>query len=186
MAKSFSYKAAKNRWNIPLAIITSLAFTTSYAYANETNETNETQVNPMTNTSVIAYPEANAVLDQLHRAASLADWEVYFSLYLPDAVFIGTDATEHWGMTEFEGYARPTDGWTYEPKSRTLISAYTQHKDQVLMFDELLDSASYGLSRGTGTLIKTDKGWKVAQYHLSFPIPNEIAKEITTRIKSKM
>lgn len=182
MAKSFSYKAAKNRWNIPLAIITSLAFTTSYAYANETNET---QVKPMTNTSVTAYPEAHAVLDQLHQAASLADWELYFSLYLPEAVFIGTDATEHWSMTEFEGYARPTDGWKYIPKSRIFTSANTQKSDQVLMFDELLDSASYGLSRGTGTLIKTDKGWKVAQYHLSFPIPNGIAKEITTHIQSK-
>ena len=51
------------------------------------------------------------------------------------------------------------------------------------LFDELLNSPSYGVSRGTGTLIKTNGEWKIAQYHLSFPIPNGIAKKITAEIK---
>lgn len=126
------------------------------------------------------FSQAESVLDSLHQSASEADWNRYFSLYLPDAVFIGTDANEHWNMVEFERYARPTKGWTYSLKQRKL----TRHND-VIVFDELLDSPSYGVSRGTGTLLLTSSGWKIAQYHLSFPIPNEIAKEITGRIKSQ-
>lgn len=168
-------------------LMSSLAFialSTGQVHATQAIEEVSTPVQSI-NDSANQYPDASAVLDKLHLSATKADWDSYFSLYLPEAVFIGTDATEHWGMTEFEGYARPTDGWKYTPQSRVFVSVNTQHNDQVLMFDEILDSVSYGLSRGTGTLIKTKKGWKIAQYHLSFPIPNEIAKEITAKIKSE-
>jgi len=131
------------------------------------------------------WSQAEVVLDSLHQSASEANWNRYFSLYLPDAIFIGTDATEHWTMPEFEGYARPTDGWEYTVKGRTLVPVTTLNGDKVLVFDELLNSASYGVCRGTGTLLLTRDGWKIAQYHLSFPIPNEIAKEITRRIQSE-
>ncbi|WP_394392175.1 nuclear transport factor 2 family protein [Shewanella woodyi] len=124
---------------------------------------------------------AEQVLDKLHQTASDGDWDSYFSLYLPDAIFIGTDANEHWTMKEFQQYARPTQGWTYTLKSRKLNTV--QKLNKVIVFDELLDSQSYGISRGTGTLVLTDMGWKIAQYHLSFPIPNAIAKEITATIK---
>ncbi|MBE7215884.1 nuclear transport factor 2 family protein [Shewanella benthica] len=160
--------------------MTSASLVTVQAYAAQVTAPQLTTGKPSK-----PFPKAAAVLDQLHQAATRADWDTYFSLYLPEAVFIGTDATEHWSMSEFEGYARPTDGWEYTVKNRVFVSVKTQKNDRVLMFDELLDSASYGLSRGTGTLIKTDSGWKIAQYHLSFPIPNEIAKEITARIKSE-
>ncbi|RTR38451.1 hypothetical protein EKG38_13120 [Shewanella canadensis] len=130
------------------------------------------------------WSQAEAVLNSLHQSAAEANWNRYFSLYLPDAIFIGTDATEHWTMSEFEGYARPTDGWKYTVQGRTLVPLTTLNGDKVLVFDELLNSASYGLCRGTGTLLLTNSGWKIAQYHLSFPIPNEIAKEITGRIKT--
>ena len=165
---------------IALTVIAGASLVTVQAYAAQVTAPQLTK----DNTSK-PFPKAAAVLDKLHQAATRADWDTYFSLYLPEAVFIGTDATEHWSMSEFEGYARPTDGWEYTVKNRVFVSVKTQNNDRVLMFDELLDSASYGLSRGTGTLIKTDSGWKIAQYHLSFPIPNEIAKEITARIKSE-
>ena len=165
---------------IALTVIAGASLVTVQAYAAQVTAPQLTK----DNTSK-PFPKAAAVLDKLHQAATRADWDTYFSLYLPEAVFIGTDATEHWSMSEFEGYARPTDGWEYTVKNRVFVSVKTQNNDRVLMFDELLDSASYGHSRGTGTLIKTDSGWKIAQYHLSFPIPNEIAKEITARIKSE-
>lgn len=130
------------------------------------------------------WTQAETLLDSLHQSATEANWDRYFSLYLPDAIFIGTDATEHWTMSEFEGYARPTDGWEYTVHGRTLVPLTTQSGDKVLLFDERLNSASYGLCRGTGTLLLTSSGWKIAQYHLSFPIPNEIAKEITGKIKA--
>ncbi len=123
--------------------------------------------------------QANNVLDNLLLYATTADWDNYFALYSRNAVFIGTDATEHWNMVQFEQYARPTKGWNY-----TLIERKTVRHDNVIVFDEILDSKSYGISRGTGTLLLTEEGWKVAQYHLSFPIPNDIAKKVTTQIKA--
>ena len=30
--------------------------------------------------------------------------------------------------------------------------------------------------------VQTSEGWKIAQYHLSFPIPNDKAKRITSLI----
>ena len=50
-------------------------------------------------------------------------------------------------------------------------------------FDELLDSEKYGTSRGTGILIRTDAGWKISQYHLTFPLPNDLADGITQQIQ---
>ncbi|MCG9729183.1 nuclear transport factor 2 family protein [Shewanella sp. Isolate13] len=123
--------------------------------------------------------QAAAVLDALNQYSSAADWDNYFALYDEKGIFIGTDVNEHWGKAEFERYARPTKGWRYDLTRREM----TQHGD-VIWFDEILSSPSYGVSRGTGTLIKTANGWKIAQYHLSFPIPNAIAKSITEQIKA--
>lgn len=50
-------------------------------------------------------------------------------------------------------------------------------------FDEILWNDNYGTCRGTGVLIRTDHGWRIAQYNLSIPIPNDVARELTTRIK---
>ncbi|QYK02465.1 nuclear transport factor 2 family protein [Shewanella psychrotolerans] len=123
--------------------------------------------------------QAAVVLDNLHQFAAKADWDNYFSLYTDDAIFIGTDASEYWNMTQFSQYARPTKGWSYALIERKMV-----RHDDVIVFDELLDSQSYGVSRGTGTLLLTASGWKIAQYHLSFPIPNKIAKKITNQIKA--
>ena len=142
-------------------------------------QTQDTQVQSAQTTSSSDQQAAAQVLDLLNQYSSDADWDNYFALYRKDGIFIGTDASERWGMAEFEHYSRPTKGWRYDLTERHLI----QHGD-VILFDELLNSPAYGVSRGTGTLIKTDGNWKIAQYHLSFPIPNEIAKQITAEIKA--
>ncbi|MGI2055833.1 nuclear transport factor 2 family protein [Shewanella baltica] len=142
-------------------------------------QTQDTQVQGAQITSSSDQQAAAQVLDLLNQYSSDADWDKYFALYRKDGIFIGTDASERWGMAEFENYSRPTKGWRYNLTERHLI----QHGD-VILFDELLNSPAYGVSRGTGTLLKTDGYWKIAQYHLSFPIPNEIAKQITTEIKA--
>jgi len=120
-----------------------------------------------------------AVLDNVHTYAANADWDNYFALYTDDALFLGTDASERWTMAEFAAYARPTKGWRYQATDRHLL----RHGD-VIAFDELLDSPAYGQSRGSGVLLNTPTGWRILQYHLSFPIPNAIAKDITGRIRA--
>lgn len=136
-----------------------------------------------------ATPEQDitAVLDALHAAAARADGPAYFALYTPDATYLGTDAAERWSLTEFKGYAMPYfskgQGWTYVPRERHITIAPVDCRC-VAWFDELLDSQSYGTSRGTGTLVLTPDGWKVSQYALTFPIPNDLAHGMTDQIKA--
>jgi len=127
------------------------------------------------------------VLDRFHAAAAHADFKGYFDLFAPQGVFIGTDAHEVWTVDEFKAYAKPAfdagKGWTYTPRERHVTIA-PDPCHCVAWFDETLDSQAYGTSRGTGVLVKTPAGWKVAQYALTFPIPNDLAKDVTEPIKA--
>jgi len=127
-------------------------------------------------------------LDRLHQAASAADGPTYFALFTPDAVYRGTDATELWTLTEFRAFAEPYfsqgRGWTYVPRQRHISIAPTDCAC-VAWFDEILDSESYGTSRGTGVLVRGDDGtWRIAYYALTFPIPNALARDMTARIRA--
>jgi ketosteroid isomerase-like protein len=124
------------------------------------------------------------VLAAFHTAASEADGETYFGLFTDDAVYLGTDASERWTVEEFRAFADPYfsegRGWTYTVTSRNIAIG---PNGSTAWFDELLWNESYGTCRGTGVLIETPDGWRIAQYHLTFPIPNALAKEMTERIK---
>ncbi|MBD3585785.1 nuclear transport factor 2 family protein [Salinimonas sp. HHU 13199] len=125
------------------------------------------------------------VLNELHDSAANADMNTYFSLYADDAVFIGTDASEIWSLDAFKAYAEPVfssgKGWTYMPAKRHIT---VSDSAQTAWFVEMLHSETYGTTRGTGVLVKSDGRWKIAQYHLTIPIPNAIAKDVTSKIKA--
>ncbi|MHC4976045.1 MAG: nuclear transport factor 2 family protein [Planctomycetota bacterium] len=126
------------------------------------------------------------VLDEFHDAASRADLDRYFSHLSSRGHFLGTDASERWSKQAFEEYARPFfeagQGWTYTPLSRHVQIDLDR---KCAWFDETLESENYGTSRGSGTLILEHDGrWRIAQYHLTFPIPNDIARDITDQIKA--
>jgi len=125
--------------------------------------------------------EIDSVLDAFHEAAAAGDWERYFDLMSADGVFLGTDASERWPKSEFQQYASRSSGWTYHPRERHIDLTPDGNS---AWFDELLDSESYGTSRGTGILVRTEQGWKIAQYHLTFPIPNELVRGFTDQIKA--
>lgn len=127
-----------------------------------------------------------AVLDQLHLAAEKAQTEAYFALFADNAVYIGTDVGEYWSLEEFKSFVAPYfdqgRGWTYTPTRRDISFSSS---GEVAWFHEVLDSESYGTSRGTGVLeYGPERGWLIVQYHLTFPIPNDIAHELTDRIKA--
>jgi len=122
----------------------------------------------------------DSVLTALHQSAATASWDRYFALYAPDAVFFGTDATERWNIEEFRGYATASNGWTYTPTARHIFIA---PDGATAWFDERLDNASYGETRGTGVLVRGDSGWKITQYNLTIPIPNDLAREFVGRIR---
>ena len=121
------------------------------------------------------------VLDSFHGAAAAGDWETYFNLMSDDGVFLGTDAGERWTKQEFQAYADGRRGWVYRSKERHINLT---PDGNTAWFDEILDSASYGTARGTGVVIRTGSGWKISQYHLTFPIPNELVDDLIEAIKS--
>lgn len=127
----------------------------------------------------------NATLDDLHRLASKADGDAYFGLFTPTARFIGTDATERWSLAQFRAYAMPYfsqgKGWTYHPRER-VVSILPIDCRCVASFDERLDNAAYGETRGSGVLVRTADGWKIDQYVLSFAVPNDVAKAVVAVI----
>ena len=124
-------------------------------------------------------------LDALHKAASQAKEAEYFALYDPEAVFLGTDARERWTLEQFRAYAHlpfsEGRGWTYTVRSRNVsISS----DGSVAWFDEVLDNDKLGECRGTGVLTRSGGTWRVAQYNLSVPIPNELVGEFAERIRA--
>ncbi len=127
-----------------------------------------------------------AVLDGFHDAASRADGEAYFALLAPDAIFIGTDPAERWSVAELRAFAEPYfskgKGWTYVPRDRHIAVAAS---GRTAWFDEMLDNASYGVCRGTGVLVRDGGRWKIAQYHLTIPIPNALAKDVVGMIRER-
>lgn len=123
----------------------------------------------------------NNVLDDYHAAAAAGDWPRYFALMSEDGVFLGTDAAERWTKSEFQAYSSRSSGWKYTPQTRHVNLTPDGNS---AWFDEILESASYGTSRGTGVLILTSSGWKISQYHLTLPIPNALVRDITNSIKA--
>lgn len=126
------------------------------------------------------------LLDRFHAAAARADGPDYFACLSPDAVFLGTDATERWSVPQFRAYCEPYfskgRGWTYVARERHV----TLSRDRsTAWFDERLESASYGEVRGSGALRRDGQGWRITQYVMSLPVPNELAKELVEKIRAR-
>lgn len=129
--------------------------------------------------------DINRLLDGLHEAASKADSAKYWACYAEDAVFFGTALEERWTLGEFKDYADPRfregRGWTYEPRFRHVFLS----PDMTFgWFDEGLRSEKYGACRGTGVVRKINGVWKIEQYSLSVPVPNEILPKVTEMIRA--
>ncbi len=124
------------------------------------------------------------VLDDFHEAAAEADFDRYFGHFTPDAVFLGTDGGERWTRAEFEAYAKQRfdsgGGWTYHPRERHVA---IDAGGTIGWFDELLRNDKYGLCRGTGVVVRGDEGWKIAQYSLTFVVPNDAARSVVDTIR---
>ena len=124
-----------------------------------------------------------AVLDDFHAAASEADGERYFAHFAAGAVFYGTDATERWDVAAFRAFCEPYfsrgTGWTYEATERAV---FLGAGGETAWFDERVRNAKYGELRGTGVLVWEGGRWRIAQYNLAFPVPNELAPDLVERV----
>jgi hypothetical protein len=126
------------------------------------------------------------VLERFHGAAAKADGKEYFACLAPDAIFIGTDASERWTVPQFRAFCEPYfskgKGWTYTASERDI---YLAPDLRTAWFDECLDNESYGKVRGSGVLRLDGERWRITQYVLSIPVPNELAKDLVQRIRER-
>jgi len=126
-------------------------------------------------------------LDAFHAAAAAADEAGYFGLFAPEGVFLGTAAEERWTVEEFRDFVHPyfsqRKGWTYTPRPERRHIGLSPDAS-LAWFDEVLDNAKYGECRGTGALRRIDGTWRIVQYNLMIPIPNEIAPQVVEMIRT--
>ncbi len=139
---------------------------------------------PQSTDAIFATGTVGGIIDGWHAAAAAADEQKYFSYFTPDAVFLGTDSTERWTRDEFRKFAHPYfakgKAWNFKTVSRWISFAPDR---TVAWFDEMLDTPNLGPCRGSGVVVFTNAGWKIAQYNLSIPIPNDLVDDFKKQIE---
>jgi hypothetical protein len=124
-----------------------------------------------------------AVLDDWHHAAAVADEARYFGHFAANGVFMGTDATERWTVSEFRDWAKPhfqsKKAWNFKPRNRQIAFS---SDGNTAWFDEMLETPNLGVCRGSGVLVRQSGEWKIAQYNLSIAVPNSIADALVRQI----
>ena len=119
----------------------------------------------------------DAVLEDWHNAAAVADFDRYFGHMTETSVFLGTDATENWTYQEFKDFSKPYfdkgKAWSFSTLERNVYV-----DDLTAWFDEHLDT-QMGICRGSGVVKKVDGVWKIAHYVLSIAVPNENVSQLT-------
>ncbi len=142
---------------------------------------NNTEKN-LTHQKIISQIEQS--IDQWHQAAADADFKTYFDLMTPDAVFVGTDASEVWSKKDFMTFAKPYfeqgKAWDFKKINRH-IYLDDQHPD-FAWFDETLHTWM-GVCRGSGVMVYKDKDWRIRHYVLSMTVPNAKIKQVMHIIK---
>jgi len=120
----------------------------------------------------------NTTLNNWHNAAAEANFNNYFDLFTDDAIFIGTDATEHWDKKAFQVYAKPHfdkgKAWSFTALERHI---YFSDDKKTAWFDELLNT-QMKICRGSGVLVLLNGKWKIKQYVLSMTIPNDTSDAV--------
>ncbi|HEX8577902.1 MAG TPA: nuclear transport factor 2 family protein [Flavobacterium sp.] len=122
-------------------------------------------------------------LDNWHRAAAEAKYDLYFAQMTSDGVFIGTDPNENWQNDAFRAFAKPYfdkgKAWSFSSVKRNV---YFNEKRDIAWFDELLNT-QMKICRGSGVMKNVNGQWKIAHYILSITVPNENTDEVV-KLKS--
>lgn len=116
-------------------------------------------------------------INNWHKAAAEANIKSYFEMMSEDAIYIGTDASEHWTKKDFfqfcEPYFSKGKAWDFKPYNRQI---YYSKDGKTIWFDELLDTWM-GVCRGSGVILNDNNKLKICHYHLSVTIKNEKVNE---------
>lgn len=127
--------------------------------------------------------EQGRVLDRFHQLAATANLDDYLALLTQEMVFLGTDGSERWQGQDFRDFVSANfnagRGWEYSSVQRHInVSADAR----TAWFDEVLHNDALGQCRGSGVMLKTAEGWKIAQYNLSVPVPNAMLQQVVADI----
>lgn len=119
-----------------------------------------------------------AMIDSFHADAGQADFEAYFAHMTDDAIFIGTDATEHWDMASFKRFSKPYfdkgKAWNFTSIERHI---YLSPQGNLAWFDELLNT-QMKICRGSGVAVWQNNRWKISHYTLSMTVPNALSDTV--------
>ncbi len=130
---------------------------------------------------------AAVALTEMHAAAARADSAAWANRLAPGMVWVGNETSERWEREAFLAFAAPIfargEGWTYAARERH-ISLAPDPCNCVAWFDEELDSVTYGTARGEGLLVRNGETWQVLRYALTYPIPNDLAGDMTAEIQA--
>lgn len=125
------------------------------------------------------------LLDGWHEAAAAADEARYFAAFAPDAVFLGTDASERWDVEAFRRYAHPHfergRAWTFRATRRAVEVAPS---GDVAWFDEDLETEGLGPARGSGVAVRIGDRFLIAHYNLAITVPNDRFAEVRALLAS--
>jgi ketosteroid isomerase-like protein len=120
----------------------------------------------------------NTVLNNWHKAAAAAQFDVYFNMMSDNSIFIGTDASENWTKAEFMAYSKPYfdkgKAWSFTALERHI---YFSNDGKTAWFDELLNT-QMKICRGSGVMQIENGSWKIKHYVLSMTIPNENSNDV--------
>ena len=127
--------------------------------------------------------QINALLDNWHQAAAVAEEETFVGSLTEDGVYIGTDKTERWTREEMRAWAKPyferDTAWAFTPLERKI---YFDRKGKVAWFNETLDTWM-GVCRASGVLEDVRReGWKISHYHLSVTIDNDLIEDFISLV----
>lgn len=126
--------------------------------------------------------DLSTILTNWHKAATDANFKNYFNALDTTSVYIGTAAEEIWSKEQFATFSKPYfdrgKAWDFKTLERNI---YVNKTGNFAWFDELLNTWM-GTCRGSGVLEKKNNSWKIKQYVLSVPIPND---DINTVINIK-
>lgn len=121
------------------------------------------------------------VLDDWHEGAARAEETRYFNHFAPNAVFLGTDATERWSLEDFRSWAHPKfaagKAWTFKVRRREIVVG---RGGEFAWVDEDLSTQSMGPARGTGVLVRggSDGRWRIIQYAVALTVPNDKLRDV--------
>ncbi|MBI3142105.1 MAG: nuclear transport factor 2 family protein [Bacteroidetes bacterium] len=115
----------------------------------------------------------NELVTKWHQASAMANEEAFFGAMAPDAVYLGTDPGERWLRDELrdwskDAFNRPS-AWSFASSQR---ECFLSPGRDVAWFHELL-ATDMGPCRGSGVLTKSNNGWFISHYNLSFVLINE-------------